>query len=242
MVDNLLHMYTKCFRRTWKSQREECASGGKKEETSRREKYSSNEGCQGKAVAFGHRLVFQGRNEFIVKTQSQTVLKIDVASERPIERATDNCKYKPYRHSPSFYARLHLILARARVVSYLIQFISGDFSRWFEIEVHGVYIAGLRLARGRVYIFFSFSSSQEYRTSVNKGFALNLTAVSGRESTAADRDRLAYFTRPSTRPGTDSTPIAARNWDTRSLCCLCARNHHASLDCTMCTRRRRKSS
>jgi len=170
-----------------------------------REKYSNNEGCQGKAVAFGHRLVFQGRNEFIVKTQSQTLLKIEAASEHPIERATDNCKYKSYRHSPSFYARLHL-LARARIVSYLIQFISGDFSRWFEIKVYGVYrrITG----EGQHFFFFLFFSRIE---SVNKGFVLNLTAVNGRESTAADRDRLAYFTRPSTHPETDSTPIAARN-------------------------------
>lgn len=56
------------------------------------------------------------------------MLKVEAASEHPIERATDNCKYKLYRHSPSFYVTLHFILARARLVSYLTQFISGDFS------------------------------------------------------------------------------------------------------------------
>jgi len=71
---------------------------------------------------------------------------------------------------------------------------------------------------------------------------LNLTAVSGRESTAAGHDQPAYFTRPSTHPGTDSTPIVARNWDTRSPYYPCARNRHVSSDCTMSMRRQRKSS
>lgn len=170
----------------------------------------------------------------------QSALKVVAASEHPIEWPTDNWKYKPYRHSPSFYVTLYFILARARVASYLTQFISDDFSTlardqniWSTVELH---FAG----EGPRFLLFHFLL--ERIAQVLTKVLLNLTAVSGRESTAAGRDRPAYFMRPNTRPGTDSTPIVARNWDTRSLCCPCARNRHVSLDCTMFTRHRRKLS
>ena len=63
---------------------------------------------------------------------------------------------------------LHFILARARVVPYLIQFIFGDFFNcWFEIKIYGI-LQGYILQE-RVYIFFSFFSS---RININEEFVI----------------------------------------------------------------------
>lgn len=118
-----------------------------------------------------------------------------------------------------------------------------SFLSYFSI----VYILKLKYAKYRKILqrrptqrpSFSWKRKSNF---INIKYSFTLTAVSGRESTAADRDQPVYFTRPSTRPETDSTPIVARNWDTRSPCYPCVRNRHVSSGYTMSTRRRRKSS
>ena len=142
-----------------------------------------------------------------MKTQNQSMLMLklhrNIRSNEQQTIANINCTVTLHHFT------LHFILARARVVPYLIQFIFGDF---LTVDLRLKYMEYYRVTsckRGSTF-FFSFFSSRINIKNIKKNL-LYLTAVSGRESTAAGHDRPAHFTQPSIRPGTDSTPIVARN-------------------------------